>query len=145
LKELENGWWNFLKVVNRIREIKENNEKILKRFEFDLEMGVFNQDTIPKLNAYYFEPINRRKFIKVLEALGYKYSKTKIKIYDKPEGIAVFRNSKKYWLCYYSFDWFPIDNNINLVPSYIFQYSEHPVLDAIKETIYDVFKRKARK
>jgi len=145
LKDLENGWCILLKaLIYRIKEIKENNEKILKRFEFDLEMGVFNQDAISKLKAYYFEPIDRKKFIKILEAVGYKYSKAKIKIYDKPEGIAVIKDSKKYWLCYYSFDWFPINDNINLIPSYIFGYSTNPVLDAIKETIHVIFKRKVR-
>jgi len=132
-----------MKITNMIKELKENNEKILKRFQFDLEMGIFYKDVISRTGEeiYYFDHIDKSKFVRVLEDLGYKYSESKVKIYDKPQGLAVTKKSKKYWLCYYSFHWFPVENNVNLIPNYIFEYSKCPLLDVMKETLHDIFKR----
>jgi len=130
-----------MKFIEELKAIKENNQKIVKRFQFDLEMGFFHESiiSISKPNTKYFFyryfDHNYKKIITVLEEMGYTHSKEKIKIYNEPEGICVCTNDKTYHKCFYSFHWFPNRNDVNIVPEYILDYARFPVLKLIESRV----------
>ena len=116
-----------------LKEKLEHNKKIVKRFEYELEVGIFKKSTTSN-SSYYFSPfvdcdIKGKCFIKVLEKLGYRFGGTEATFYTC--GILLNSDKKEYF--YYALN---KPNRIrNEIPNYILDYIEHPVLDTIKERL----------
>jgi len=133
-------------LFHKIKEKLENNERIIKKFKFDLEMGIFKIGTLFLSNGNYHEifqfyGIDNSKFTKVLDKAGFKCILVGPVIYTEEEGISINRETREYWKIYYSVRSFSEDKNANLIPSYVFEYSKCPLLDVMKETLHDIFKR----
>jgi len=125
-----------------LKEKLENNRKILKRFQFELESGIFKGNI--SNDVYYFTPfvdcdVKSKRFIKILRKLKYRYGGFEASFYTY--GITLKPNKKEYFFYAVNRGYFAR----NEIPNYVMDYIEHPILDAIKETIHYVFKRKARK
>jgi len=100
------------------------NEEILKRFQFDLEMGFFKVDkwtSYPDQDSIIFKSNDNRKLVKVLNALGFKGG---YPIY-MTSPILIYLNSglltKKYHILVPYFKSFKVSNEI---PDYINLYNE---------------------
>jgi len=118
-----------------LKEKLENNRKIIRRFQFDLKIGVFHSENDHNIYNFIVAQNNEKytKFIRILEKLGYKHTKTSrinefglIRIFY---GITIDAYFKTYT------DYYIISANVNLPPDYILGYIEHPVLDTINERL----------
>jgi len=130
-----------------LKEKLEHNKKIVKRFEYELEIGVFNRSPDPleidnsgrsyylhSNSLYVFYPFidcdrKGKCFIKVLEKLGYRFNSYSEASYTT--GLMLYKGIKQY-----GYLAVPRFNRIrNQIPDYILDYIEHPVLDTIKERL----------
>jgi len=101
-----------------------SNEEILKRFEFDLEMGLFKFTINTNVNEggyYIFRAKDNRKLVKVLITLEYKGG---FPIYwDSP--IAIYKESRNYVIMSpYGIFARHFNDTVNEIPDYIDEFDE---------------------
>jgi len=129
LKDLENGWYILLKVLAKI---KENNEKILKRFQFDLEMEVYEDNSgLASISkpVYIFrfrDRKDRRVFTKIMKKLNYKLVfpqrvRSIINASYRSLGITIFPKIKEFGYFYFYLNEEKL-YEFNKIPEYISEY-----------------------
>jgi len=124
-----------MKIIKELKAIKVNNQKIVKRFQFDLEMELFRDNsygisdffTTPKEYRFKFNSRKNRKdkkmLIKILEKLKYRHNYINLFPYlpSPPVGLVIYPETKEFKFAYYYFSY---DDMVsyNKIPDYILDY-----------------------